>query len=254
MSNAAEVAGSQQPAYKRILLKLSGEALMGEAGYGIDPKVVYRVAREIREVAELGTEIALVVGGGNIFRGLKASASGMDRASADYMGMLATVMNAVALQDALEKLGSYTRVVSAIEMREIAEPFIRRRAVRHLEKGRIVIFAAGIGQPFFTTDSAAALRALEIQADVIMKATRVGGIYTADPRKDSTAVKIVELSHMQLLKDQLAVMDASAVSLCMDNGLPIVVFDMTRDGNIKRAVLGEPIGSVVRTAAAEESK
>ena len=254
MSEAAEVAGSQQPAYKRILLKLSGEALMGEAGYGIDPKVVYRVAHEIKEVADLGTEIALVVGGGNIFRGLKASAAGMDRASADYMGMLATVMNAVALQDALEKLGAFTRVVSAIEMREIAEPFIRRRAVRHLEKGRIVIFAAGIGQPFFTTDSAAALRALEIQADVIMKATRVGGIYTADPRKDSTAVKIDELSHMQLLKDQLAVMDASAVSLCMDNGLPIVVFDMTRDGNIRRAVLGEPIGSVVRTATAEESK
>jgi len=163
-------------------------------------------------------------------------------------------MNAVALQDALEKLGAFTRVVSAIEMREIAEPFIRRRAIRHLEKGRIVIFAAGIGQPFFTTDSAAALRALEMQADVIMKATRVGGIYTADPRKDSTAVKIAELSHMQLLKDQLAVMDASAVSLCMDNGLPIVVFDMTRDGNIRRAVLGEPIGSVVRTATAEESK
>ena len=254
MSEAAEVAGSQQPAYKRILLKLSGEALMGEAGYGIDPKVAYRVAGEIKEVADLGTEIALVVGGGNIFRGLKASAAGMDRASADYMGMLATVMNAVALQDALEKLGAFTRVVSAIEMREIAEPFIRRRAIRHLEKGRIVIFAAGIGQPFFTTDSAAALRALEIQADVIMKATRVGGIYTADPRKDSTAVKIAELSHMQLLKDQLAVMDASAVSLCMDNGLPIVVFDMTRDGNIRRAVLGEPIGSVVRTATAEESK
>lgn len=254
MSEGAEVAGREQPAYKRILLKLSGEALMGEAGYGIDPKVVYRVAREIKEVADLGTETALVVGGGNIFRGLKASAAGMDRASADYMGMLATVMNAVALQDALEKLGAFTRVVSAIEMREIAEPFIRRRAVRHLEKGRIVIFAAGIGQPFFTTDSAAALRALEIQADVIMKATRVGGIYTADPRKDSTAVKIDELSHMQLLKDQLAVMDASAVSLCMDNGLPIVVFDMTRDGNIRRAVLGEPIGSVVRTATAEESK
>ena len=254
MSEAAEAAGSQRPAYKRILLKLSGEALMGEAGYGIDPKVVYRVGREIKEVSDLGTEMALVVGGGNIFRGLKASASGMDRASADYMGMLATVMNAVALQDALEKLGAYTRVVSAIEMREIAEPFIRRRAVRHLEKGRIVIFAAGIGQPFFTTDSAAALRALEIQADVIMKATRVGGIYTADPRKDSTATKIDELSHMQLLKDQLAVMDASAVSLCMDHGLPIVVFDMTLDGNIRRAVLGEPIGSVVRTAIAEESK
>ena len=223
---------------------------MGDAGYGIDPKVVNRVAQEIKGVADIGTETALVVGGGNIFRGLKASTDGMDRASADYMGMLATVMNAVALQDALEKLGAYTRLVSAIEMREIAEPFIRRRAVRHLEKGRIVIFAAGIGQPFFTTDSAAALRALEIQADVIMKATRVGGIYTADPRKDSTAVKIDELSHRQVLQDQLAVMDASAVSLCLDNNLPIIVFDMTQEGNIRRAVIGERIGSVVRTVKA----
>lgn len=245
-----EQATSPQPAYKRILLKLSGEALMGDAGYGIDPKVVNRVAQEIKGVADIGTETALVVGGGNIFRGLKASTDGMDRASADYMGMLATVMNAVALQDALEKLGAYTRLVSAIEMREIAEPFIRRRAVRHLEKGRIVIFAAGIGQPFFTTDSAAALRALEIQADVIMKATRVGGIYTADPRKDSSAVKIDELSHKRVLQDQLAVMDASAVSLCMDNNLPIIVFDMTQAGNIRRAVIGEQIGSLVRTVKA----
>ncbi|MBX3277272.1 MAG: UMP kinase [Acidobacteria bacterium] len=220
---------------------------MGEVGYGIDPQVVDRIAREVKEVHHLGVEVALVVGGGNIFRGIKASAAGMDRASADYMGMLATVMNALALQDALEKHGAFTRVLSAIEMREVAEPFIRRRAIRHLEKGRIVIFAAGIGQPFFTTDSAAALRALEVQADVIMKATRVGGIYTSDPRKNADAVKIEELSHLRVLQDQLAVMDASAVSLCRDNGLPIVVFDMTQAGNIRRAVVGERIGSIVRT-------
>lgn len=235
------------PVYRRILLKLSGEALMGEVGYGIDPQVVDRIAREVKEVHDLGVEVALVVGGGNIFRGIKASATGMDRASADYMGMLATVMNALALQDALEKHGAFTRVLSAIEMREVAEPFIRRRAIRHLEKGRIVIFAAGIGQPFFTTDSAAALRALEVQADVIMKATRVGGIYTSDPRKNADAVKIEELSHLRVLQDQLAVMDSSAVSLCKDNGLPIVVFDMTQAGNIRRAVVGERIGSIVRT-------
>ena len=220
---------------------------MGNARYGIDLQVVSRVALEVKEVVDLGVQIALVVGGGNIFRGIKASAEGMDRASADYMGMLATVMNAVALQDALEKVGAFTRVLSAIEMREVAEPFIRRRAVRHLEKGRIVIFAAGIGQPFFTTDSAAALRALEIQANVIMKATRVGGIFTADPNKDASAVKIDELSHLRVIQDQLAVMDASAVSLCMENGLPIIVFDMTQPGNIRRAVFGERIGSIVRT-------
>jgi len=234
------------PVYRRILLKLSGEALMGDKGYGIDPKVAIRIAAEVREVSQLGVEVALVVGGGNIFRGLKASAGGMDRASADYMGMLATVMNAVALQDALEKAGSFTRVVSAIEMREVAEPFIRRRAVRHLEKGRIVIFAAGIGQPFFTTDSAAALRALEIQANALLKATRVGGIYTADPRVDSNAVKIDELSYHRVLTDELGVMDASAISLCKENRLPIVVFDMTQHGNIKRVVLGERVGSIVR--------
>jgi uridylate kinase len=234
------------PVFRRILLKLSGEALMGDAGYGIDPKVVSRIAGEVREVSQLGVEVALVVGGGNIFRGIKASAAGMDRASADYMGMLATVMNAVALQDALEKIGSFTRVVSAIEMREIAEPFIRRRAIRHIEKGRIVIFGAGIGQPFFTTDSAAALRALEIQAHALLKATRVGGIYTADPRKDSTAVKIDELTYQRMLTDELGVMDASAISLCKENRLPIVVFDMTQHGNIKRVVLGERVGSIVR--------
>lgn len=219
---------------------------MGDVGYGIDPNIVQRVAGEVIEVLSLGVEVALVVGGGNIFRGIKASASGMDRASADYMGMLATVMNALALQDSLEKLGGYTRVMSAIEMREVAEPFIRRRAVRHLEKGRIVIFAAGIGQPFFTTDTAAAMRALEIQADVIMKATRVGGVYTADPKKDATAVKIDELSYMRVLQDELAVMDTSAISLCKENRLPIIIFDMTETGNIRRAVLGERVGSIVR--------
>lgn len=227
---------------------------MGEAGYGIDPNVVRRVAQEVKEARDLGVEIALVVGGGNIFRGLKASAMGMERGSADYMGMLATVMNAVALQDALEKMEVITRLVSAIEMREIAEPFIPRRAIRHLEKGRLVIFAAGIGQPFFTTDTAAAIRALEIQADVLMKATRVGGIYTADPRKDPNAVKIDELSYTRVLQEELAVMDASAVSLCKDNDLPILVFDMTEPSNIKRAVTGDPVGSIVRANAGSTAK
>jgi uridylate kinase len=237
---------TSQPQFRRILLKLSGEALMGQAGYGIDPDVLHRVSQEVKEVHDLGVEVALVVGGGNIFRGLKASAGGMDRASADYMGMLATVMNAVALQDAMEKLGAFTRVISAIEMREVAEPFIRRRAIRHLEKGRIVIFAAGIGQPFFTTDTAAVMRALEIQADVIMKATGVGGVYTADPRKDPNAVLIPELGYMRVLQEDLAVMDASAISLCKDNRLPIMIFNMTEPGNIQRAVMGARVGSIVR--------
>ena len=218
---------------------------MGDVGLGIDPKVITRVANEVMDVFNLGVEVALVVGGGNIFRGMKASAAGMDRASGDYMGMLATVMNALALQDGIEKAGGFTRVMSAIEMREVAEPFIRRRAVRHMEKRRIVIFAAGTGNPYFTTDSAAALRALEIKADVIMKATGVSGIYTADPRKDPKAVKIEELSYMRVLRDELAVMDASAISLCKDNKLPIIVFDMNTPGNIKRVVLGEKIGSLV---------
>ena len=218
---------------------------MGDVGFGIDPKVITRVANEVMDVFNLGVEVALVVGGGNIFRGMKASAAGMDRASGDYMGMLATVMNALALQDGIEKAGGFTRVMSAIEMREVAEPFIRRRAVRHMEKRRIVIFAAGTGNPYFTTDSAAALRALEIKADVIMKATGVSGIYTADPRKDPKAVKIEELSYMRVLRDELAVMDASAISLCKDNKLPIIVFDMNTPGNIKRVVLGEKIGSLV---------
>lgn len=243
MSETSEIAKTR---YHRILLKLSGEALMGDAGFGIDPDVVERIADEVRDVHDLGVEVALVVGGGNIFRGLKLSTSGMDRASADYMGMLATVMNALALQDALEKRGAFTRVVSAIEMREVAEPFIRRRAIRHLEKGRIVIFAAGIGQPFFTTDTAAAMRSLEIKADVLMKATRVDGIYTADPRKDPKAVKIDELTYMRLLQEELEVMDASAISLCKDNRLPILVFNLNDAGNIKRAVLGERVGSIVK--------
>ena len=242
----AKAKPNKQPAYKRILLKISGEALMGEVSYGIDPQVIHRIAGEVKEVSQLGVEVALVVGGGNIFRGIKASTLGMDRASADYMGMLATVMNAIALQDGLEKQGCFTRVMSAIEMREVAEPFIRRRAVRHLEKRRIVIFAAGTGNPYFTTDSAAALRALEIRADVIMKATSVSGIYTADPRLDTTATKIDELTYMRVLRDELKVMDASAISLCKDNGLPIIVFDMTIPGNIKRVVMGEKIGSIVR--------
>ena len=252
--DVSDSSGKKQMRFRRILLKLSGEALMGEVAYGIDPKVVLRIAQEVKEVHDLGVEVALVVGGGNIFRGLQASATGMDRASADYMGMLATVMNAIALQDALEKLDVFTRVVSAIEMREIAEPFIRRRAIRHIEKGRVVIFAAGIGQPFFTTDTAAAMRALEIQADVIMKATRVGGVYTADPRKDPNAVKIDELSYMRVLQEELAVMDSSAISLCKDNGLPILVFDMTEPGNIKRAVTGERVGSLVRAEAGSSAK
>ena len=251
MSDSSNI---NQLRFRRILLKLSGEALMGEVGYGIDLNVVRRIAQEVKEVHDLGAEVALVVGGGNIFRGLKESAAGMDRASADYMGMLATVMNAVALQDALEKRDVFTRVVSAIEMREVAEPFIRRRAIRHLEKGRIVIFAAGIGQPFFTTDTAAAVRALEIQADVLMKATRVGGIYTADPRENPNAVKIEELSYNRVLQEELAFMDASAVSLCKDNNLEILVFDMTEHGNIKRAVTGERVGSIVRASAGSSAK
>ena len=227
---------------------------MGETEYGIDPKVVNRIAQEVKEVHDLGVEMALVVGGGNIFRGLKASTSGMDRASADYIGMLATVMNAVALQDALEKLDVFTRVISAIEMREVAEPFIRRRAIRHLEKKRLVIFAAGIGQPFFTTDTAAAMRALEVKAEVLMKATSVGGIYTADPRKDANAVKIDELSYMRVLHEELAVMDTSAISLCKDNRLPILVFSMNEPGNIKRAVLGDRVGSIVKADGATHAK
>jgi uridylate kinase len=233
------------PAYRRIVLKLSGEALAGNQGYGIDPPVLDRVAAEVRDVSALGVQVAIVIGGGNIFRGIAASASGMDRATADYMGMLATVINALALQDALEKVGLQTRVLSAIEMRAVAEPYIRRRAMRHLEKGRVVIFAAGTGNPFFTTDTAGALRAVEIAADVIIKATKVDGIYSADPKRDARAERLERITYMDVLNRGLQVMDAAAISLCMDNKLPIIVFDLTRSGNIKRIVLGEAVGSIV---------
>ena len=233
------------PAYKRVLLKLSGEALMGGHSYGIDPAVATQVARDIAEVQALGVETACVIGGGNIFRGVAASAKGMDRATADYMGMLATVVNALALQDALEKQDIATRVMTAIEMRAVAEPFIRRRAVRHLEKGRVVIFAAGTGNPYFTTDTAAALGAMEIRADAILKATKVDGIYTADPVTHPEATRYDRISYLGVLEQGLKVMDATAISLCMDNRLPIVVFNLRTPGNLRRAVLGEPIGSGV---------
>ena len=226
--------------YKRVLLKISGEALMGEQTYGIDVDVAHTVAEELKAAHELGVQVAVVVGGGNIFRGVSKSAGNMDRSSADYIGMLATVMNAVVLQDALEKLNVLTRVMSAIDIPQLAEPFIRRRAVRHLEKGRVVIFAAGTGNPYFTTDSAAALRALEIKADIILKATKVDGVYTADPMKDETAVRYDSITYQEVLEKQLKVMDASAISLCMDNNLPIKVFNMRKRGNITRVVCGEP--------------
>ena len=237
---------ANQPCYKRILLKLSGEALAGQQGYGIDPDIIRGIAIEIREVVNLGLQVAIVIGGGNIFRGVAASSMGMDRASADYMGMLATVMNSLALQDALEKAGVITRVQSAIEMQEIAEPYIRRRAVRHLEKGRVVIFGAGTGNPFFTTDTAASLRAIEIGAEVILKATKVDGVYSADPNKDAAAVKYDSLSYLDVLKKGLQVMDSTATSLCMDNNLPIIVFNLTNRGNIQRVVCGEQIGTIVK--------
>jgi uridylate kinase len=231
--------------YKRVLLKLSGEALMGDLGYGIDPAVATQVAREIGEVQQLGVEVAVVIGGGNIFRGIAASARGMDRATADYMGMLATVINALALQDALEQQGVISRVATAIEMRAVAEPFIRRRAIRHLEKGRVVVFAAGTGNPYFTTDTAAALRAMEMKAEVILKGTKVDGVYTADPHQDPAATRLETITYLQVLEQGLKVMDATAISLCMDNRLPIVVFDLRKPGNLRRAVLGEPVGSLV---------
>jgi uridylate kinase len=234
-----------KPIYKRILLKLSGEALMGELGYGIDPEMITRIAGEIREVHALDVEVAIVVGGGNIFRGVALSAKGMDRASADYMGMLATVMNSLALQDALEKQNVFTRVMTAIEMHQVAEPFIRRRAIRHVEKGRVVIFAAGTGNPYFTTDSAAALRALEIRADAILKGTKVDGIYTADPTKDPTATMFDRLTYMDVIQRDLKVMDTSAISLCRERNVPIHVFNLYRPGNIARVVTGEKIGTIV---------
>jgi uridylate kinase len=233
------------PLYRRILLKLSGEALMGEQQFGIDPALTTRIARDVGEIQNLGVQTAIVIGGGNIFRGVAASVRGMDRATADYMGMLATVINALALQDALEQQGILTRVVTAIEMRTVAEPFIRRRAIRHLEKGRVVIFAAGTGNPYFTTDTAAALRAMEIKAEVILKGTKVDGIYSADPMIHPDATKYPAISYLQVLERQLKVMDATAISLCMDNSLPIVVFDLREAGNIRRVVLGEAVGTIV---------
>lgn len=231
--------------YQRVLLKLSGEALMGDKEYGIDETTIRSFAEEIRDVHDLGIEIAIVIGAGNIFRGVPAASSGMDRVTADYMGMLATVINGLALQDALEQLGVYTRVLSAISMQEVAEPYIRRRAVRHLEKGRVIIFVAGTGNPYFTTDTAASLRAMEIQADIIIKATKVDGVYDRDPLKYEDAVKFDELTYLHVLQKGLKVMDATAISLCMDNHLPILVFSLTKKGNIKKAVCGESIGTFV---------
>ncbi len=231
--------------YRRILLKLSGEALMGQQGYGIEAATLSQIADEIIDVHSLGVDIGIVIGGGNIFRGLAASSRGMDRASADYMGMLATVINSLALQDALESRGSKTRVLSALEMERLAEPYIRRRAIRHLEKGRLVIFAAGTGNPFFTTDTAASLRAMEIGADIVMKATRVDGVYDKDPHKHKDARMYRRLSYLDVLNRNLAVMDSTAISLCRDNNLPILVFNMTKPGNIRRVVLGEPLGTMV---------
>lgn len=232
--------------YKRVLLKLSGESLAGDQGYGIDPVTINAIAAEIKDVVDDGVELALVIGGGNIFRGLAASSKGMDRASADYMGMLATVINSLAMQDALEKIGVSTRVQSAIAMQEVAEPYIRRRAVRHLEKGRVVIFGAGTGNPYFTTDTAASLRAMEINAQVILKGTKVDGVYSADPKKDPSAKRYDELTYIEVLQQGLQVMDATATSLCMDNHLPIIVFDLTTPGNIKKVISGQTIGTIVQ--------
>ncbi len=234
-----------EPAFRRILLKLSGEALIGTQGFGVDPEVSKRVAQEVHEVHQLGVQVAIVVGGGNFIRGVAASAHGIERVVADHMGMLATVINALALQDALEKSGSITRVVTAIAIHEIAEPFIRRRAIRHLEKGRVVIFAAGTGNPFFSTDTAAALRAMEIKAEVILKATKVDGVYDADPNKVPGAKMFSHITYLDVLSRQLAVMDTTAISMCMDNGLPVIVFNLNVPGNLKRVVLGEKVGSLV---------
>ncbi len=237
----------KKTAYKRVLLKLSGEAMQGNLDYGIDTKVIAVVAQQIKEVlTELPVEMGIVIGGGNIFRGIQAAAQGMDRSTADYMGMLATVLNALALQDGLEKAGVVTRVVSAIEMKELAEPYIRRRAIRHLEKGRVVIFAAGTGNPYFSTDTAAALRGIEIGADVILKGTKVDGAYSADPISSKRARKFSQLSYMEVLKRGLKVMDSSAITLCMDNNLPIIIFNLTKYGNIRRVLQGENVGTLIR--------
>ncbi len=236
----------KKPQYKRILLKLSGEVFMGEKEFGIDNRVVDELSSEIKEVRDLGTEIAIVVGGGNIFRGLSASASGMDRSSADYMGMLATLINGLALQDSLEKKGIFTRVLSAIEMQAVAEPYIRRRAMRHLEKGRVIILAAGTGNPYFTTDTAASLRAMEVSASVILKGTKVDGVYDVDPLKEKSAIKFNEITYLDVLQKNLKVMDATAITMCMDNNLPIIVFNLKVRGNIKKIVMGEKVGTLVK--------
>lgn len=248
---SAQVAGDAGRSglrYRRILLKLSGEALLGDRAYGVDPAFCEFIARQVAEVHRLGVEVGIVVGGGNIFRGLAAAASGMDRATGDYIGMLATVMNGLALQDAIERVGVPVRVMSAIQMNEVAEPYIRRRAVRHMEKGRVAIFVAGSGNPYFTTDTAAALRAVEIGAEVLLKATRVDGVYEADPLKEPTARRYARLEYEDLLRDQLKVLDAAAVALCMENDLPIVVFDLNQPDNITRVALGEPVGTLIAGA------
>lgn len=243
------------PAFKRILLKLSGEALCGPESYGIHVPTLESIARQIREVHSTGVQVGVVLGGGNIFRGIAGSAQGMDRASADYMGMIATVMNAIAMQDALENQGVHTRVQTAIEMADIAEPYIRRRAIRHLEKGRVVIFAGGTGNPYFTTDTTAALRAMEVHAEIIMKGTKVDGVFDRDPIKHPDAVLLRELTYMDVLERGLSVMDSTAITLCMDNDLPILVFNLTKEGNILRVVQGEPLGSIVSVKAdKKESK
>jgi len=235
-----------KPVFKRVVLKLSGEALQGRLGYGIDYAVTASIARQIKEVKKLGVDIAIVIGGGNIFRGISGSIKGIDRASADYMGMLATAINGLALQDALEKNGVFTRVQTAIAMQQLAEPYIRRRAIRHMEKGRVVIFVGGTGNPYFTTDTTAALRAIEIGADVILKATKVDGVYSSDPVRNKNARKYGTLRYIDVLKKGLKVMDATAISLCMDNNLPILVFNLTREGNIKKVITGEKIGTIVK--------
>ena len=242
----APESGKRNAPYKRILLKLSGEALAGDAGYGIDTDVLKVIASEIREIQKKGVQIGVVLGGGNIFRGVKGATEGMDRASADYMGMLATVMNCLALQDALEQLGVHTRVQSAIEMQELAEPYIRRRAMRHLEKHRVVIFGAGTGNPYFTTDTTAALRAMEIGSEVVLKATKVDGIYDSDPKKNPHAKRFENLTYLDVLQKGLKVMDSTAISLCMDNKLPIIVFDLNERGALRRVVDGEAVGTLVR--------
>jgi uridylate kinase len=237
---------SKEPKYRRILLKLSGEALMGERSFGLDPAVVRRLAGEVKDLVDSGLQVAMVIGGGNLFRGLQAAGQGIDRVTGDYMGMLATVINSLALQDALEKAGTHTRILSAIEIREVAEPYIRRRAIRHLEKGRAIIIAAGTGNPYFTTDTAAALRATEIRADVLLKATQVDGVYSADPKKTQDATRFETITYQQVLEKGLRVMDAAAISLCRENRMPIVVFSLTAPGNIRKAAAGEPIGTLVK--------